>query len=565
MSEQGKEPGIRRALLIGDTTLDPLGRLLERGPEPQLLTAAAAYGQVYQILLDATHPAWTFQPDVLVVWTAPHITLPSLGKLLRFEFESATSVYDAALREAEQFADAILRAAPQVGLMLVPSWVLPNYERWIQTLTWRHGTGLANLLAKANLTLAEKIAPQQNVVMLDTGYWLASLGRPAYDPRMYAVAKILYSQSLFESAATEIKAVLSGSVGQGKKVIVCDLDNTLWGGVVGDDGQPNIKLGAPDQVGECFHAFQTALKGLRSRGILLTICSKNDEKFALSVIEEHPAMALRKSDFVAWRINWRDKAENLLALAEELNLGLDSFVFLDDSPQERDQVRQLLPQVYTPDLPRSPSELAPFVSSLRCFETSSLNMEDWQRTDMYKAEHGRKVALEVSGDVESWLRSLEIEVRVSPLQRESLPRATQLLNKTNQFNLSLRRLDEKTFWDWAEEPCNSAYTFNVSDRFGDFGLTGLASISRVGNEARIVDFVMSCRVMGKKVEEALLGYSLAKARAAGAERVMAVPVDGPRNGPAKQFFTAKLSDGDKNAIDPALVGVPPQINLREEV
>jgi len=550
-------------LLAGDTTLDPLGRLLERGPGPlQLRTSAAPYGQVYQILLDATHPAWAFQPDTLVVWTAPQLTLPSVGKLLRFEFDSAAVTYEAGLREAEQFAEAVLQAAGRVGLVLVPSWILPNHERWIQTLTWRQSMGPANLLARANLILAERFAAHPNIVLLDAGYWQASLGRPAHDPRMYAVAKILYSQNLFEKAAAEIAAVLRGSLGQGKKVIVCDLDNTLWGGVVGDDGPNAIKLGAPDPVGECFFAFQTVLKGLRSRGILLAICSKNDEKFALSVIEEHPAMALRRSDFVAWRINWNDKAENLLSLAEELNLGLDSFVFLDDSPQERDQVRQLLPQVYTPDLPASPSELAPFLSSLNCFETPSLGAEDVERTHMYQAERDRKEALQVSGNVENWLFSLHVEVRAARLRRESLPRATQLLNKTNQFNLSLRRLDEKNLWDWAGEPSHAAYTFHVSDRFGDFGLTGLVSFSMAGTEARIVDFVMSCRVMGKKVEEALLGYTVAQAQAAGADRVIATPVDGPRNGPAKTFFAAMFSD--RAAIDLARIGIPPQITIREE-
>jgi FkbH-like protein len=562
----GNESDIRRLLLTGDTTLDPLGRLLERGREsPRLQTSAAPYGQVYQILLDAAHPVWAFQPDVMVVWTAPQLTLPSFGKLLNFESETATGAYEAVLREAEQFASAVVRTASRVGQVLVPTWVLPTYERWIQTLTWRQGVGPANLLAKANLILAEKFAARQNIVLLDAGYWQASLGRPSHDPRMYAVAKILYSQSLFEKAATEIKSVLRGSLGQGKKVIVCDLDNTLWGGVAGDDGPNNIKLGAPDPVGECFHAFQRTLKGLRSRGILLTICSKNDEKFALSVIEEHPAMALRKSDFVAWRINWRDKAENLLALAEELNLGLDSFVFLDDNSRERDQIRQILPQVYAPDLPVSPSDLAPFLSSLNCFETASVGTEDFKRTEMYQAERGRQETLELSGDVENWLGSLQIKVRVAPLRRESLSRAAQLLNKTNQFNLSLRRLDEESFWDWAEEPSNAAYTFQISDRFGDFGLTGLASFSLAGTEARIVDFVMSCRVMGKKVEEALLGYAQAQARAAGAERIIALPVDGPRNGPAKAFFAAKFSSGDGAAIDPARVGIPPQIRLEEEV
>jgi FkbH-like protein len=563
MSEISKELDVRRILLVGDTTLDPLGRLLERGPEnPRLKTSAAPFGQVFQILLDASHPAWSVQPDAIVVWTTPELTLPSFAKLLRFEFDSAAAVYEAALNEVEQFAEAVLRAASRVGQVFVPCWVLPTHERWIQSLTWRDGVGLTNLIAKANLMLAERFASRQNIFLLDAGYWQASLGRPAYDLRMYAVAKILFSRELFEKAATEIKAVLYGSLGQGKKVIICDLDNTLWGGVVGDDGPQNIKLGPPDPVGECFHSFQTVLKGMNARGILLAICSKNDESVALSTIEEHPAMVLRKSDFAGWRINWKDKAENLVSLAEELNLGLDSFVFLDDSPQERDQVRQILPQVFVPDLPASPSNFATFLSSLGCFETPTLGAEDLNRTEMYRAERGRKEAVDLSGDVENWLGSLQIEVRVAPLRRESLPRAAQLLNKTNQFNLSLRRLDEKTFWDWAEDPGNSAYTFNVSDRFGDFGLVGLVSFSLAGTDARIVDFVMSCRVMGKKVEEALLGYTVANAISTGAACITAPVVDGPRNGPAKSFFAAKFSNGSAS-IDPTRVAIPPQISVKE--
>ena len=557
---------MRSVLLVGDTILDPLGRLLERCQQtPRLLASAAPYGQIYQILLDPSHPAWSVKPEILLVWTTPQLTLPSVDKLLRFEFESAAAEYDKALCEAEQFAEAVISAATRIGLVLVATWAIPPHERWIQNLTWRRGTGLANLLARANLTLAEKFAARPNIVLLDAEFWQASLGRPAYDPRMFAVAKILYSQKLFEKAAAEIKAVLRGLLGQGKKVIVCDLDNTLWGGILGDDGPQNIRLGAPDPLGECFHTFQAVLKGLRKRGILLAICSKNDEQVALSVIQDHPAMVLRKDDFVAWRINWKDKAENLLAMAEELNLGLDSFVFLDDSPQERDQVRQILPQVYTPDLPLSPSDFAPFLSSLSCFETSSLGKEDFQRTEMYQAQRGRKEALDLSGDLENWLGSLQIEVRAARLRLESLSRAAQLLNKTNQFNLSLRRLDEKSFWNWAQEPYNSAYTFHVSDRFGDFGLAGLASVSLEGPDALIVDFVMSCRVMGKKVEQAILGYTLAQARAAGANRVTALPVNGPRNEPAKAFFAATFARANAISIDPARVVIPPQISLREEV
>ena len=557
---------VRRVLLVGDTTLDPLGRHLERAQtEPRLQCTAAPYGQVFQILLDASNPVWSANPEILVVWTSANLSLPSFAKLLQFEFESASVQYDDALREAEQLTDAIVKASSRVGLVLVPTWILPTYERWIQTLAWGHRVGVANFLAKANLMLAEKFAERKNIVLLDAGYWQASLARSAFDLRMFAVAKILYSNNLFEKAAAEMRSVIRGSLGQTKKVVVCDLDNTLWGGVVGDDGPQNIKLGAPDPMGECFQAFQSTLKGLRSRGILLTICSKNDEKLALSVIEEHPAMILRKDDFVGWRINWKDKAENLVALAEELNLGLDSFVFLDDSPQERDQIRQVLGQVYVPDLPASPSEFAPFLASLDCFETSSLGKEDLARTQMYRAERDRKEAMNVGGDVENWLGSLQIKVSAAPLRPESLPRAAQLLNKTNQFNLALRRLDEKSFWDWAESPANSIYTFNVSDRFGDFGLVGLASISIAGTDAQITDFVMSCRVMGKKVEEALLGYTVERAKAAGAKHIVALPVDGPRNGPAKDFFASKFVSGDGTAIDSTRVSVPAHISLKEEI
>jgi FkbH-like protein len=559
------KPVTRRVLLIGDTTLDPVARMLERSADLPLVQAnAAPFGQIYQILLNPEHPAWMDRPDVVVVWTAPHLTLPSVAKLLRFEFSSATAVYDQAMLEVDEFADAVLQAASQGVLVYVPAWILPAYERWVQILSWRQGFGLANLIAKADLRLAERFASQQNVVLLDTQYWQASLGRPAFDPRMFAVAKILYSNALLERAASEIKSAIRGSLCQTRKVIVCDLDNTLWGGVVGDDGIENLKLGAPDPVGECYQAFQQALKGFRSRGILLAIASKNDEKLALSVIDKHPAMVLRRGDFVAWKIDWEDKAGNLLQLAKELNLGLDSFVFLDDSPQERDRVRQALPEVYVPELPPSVSEYSAFLTSLNCFEVPALEKEDFERTQMYQAEKSRNEVRNSNGDLEGWLRSLQIEVRAAPLCRESLPRATQLLNKTNQFNLSLRRLDEKSFWDWAQESRHSAYTFNVSDRFGDSGLVGLASFSVTGTEARIVDFVMSCRVMGKKVEEALLGYTIGRAQAAGATRILAEPADGPRNAPAKQFFANKLPAGVLASVDAASVKIPTEISLRAE-
>ena len=275
-------------------------------------------------------------------------------------------------------------------------------------------------------------------------------------------------------------------------------------------------------------------------------------------------MALRKSDFVAWRINWKDKAENLVELAEELNLGLDSFVFLDDSPQERDQIRQILPQVYTPDLPSSPSEFAPFLSSLDCFETPNLGKEDLDEPEMYRAERDRKEALDLSGDVETWLRSPRsrcVQLLCAVTISRGLPNCST--RRTSSISV-FADLDEKSFWEWSEEPCNSTYTFHVADRFGDFGLAGLSSVSRDGSDARIVDFVMSCRVMGKRVEEALLGYTLTRAeREAGADRIVASPVDGPEMSRPRSSLHRSCRVRMVLRIM-ARVAIPSQITLKEE-
>ncbi|MBV9179750.1 MAG: HAD-IIIC family phosphatase [Acidobacteria bacterium] len=548
-------------LLVGDTLVDPLIRLLETSPdEPKIRAVAAPYSQVHQVLVDSEHAAWRTNPDYVLIWTTPTLTLPAFQRVIQFQSISLEIV----LEEVEQFAELVIQCSHKVGLVLVTTWAIPSYLRWIQSLSWKHHYGLANLLARANLLLAEKCAPYSNIILLDMAYWQISLSSPAYDLRMYALGKILYSYPLFAKAAAEIKAVIRGVLGLGKKVLVCDLDNTLWGGVAADDGVESIKLGSPDPLGECYRDFQLALKSLKSRGVLLAVMSKNNEEFALSVIDNHPGMVLRREDFVCWRINWNNKVENLFSMAEELNLGLEAFVVLDDSPQERDQIRHFMPQVYVPDLPASPADYMPFVSSLQCFETANINKEDLERTAMYHADRDRKLLQKMTGGIEEWLNSLGICVKAGVLKRESLPRAAQLLNKTNQFNLSVRRMEEQALWDWACQRGNAAYVFQVGDRFGDLGLVGLVSLSRLSpRQARIVDFVMSCRAMGKRVEEALLGYAVDKARQMGVDSVVAPASQTARNGPAVEFFSNKYSNQDSAEIDVAQTGIPPAIRVEE--
>lgn len=553
-----------RVLLVGDTLLDPLARHLQRDTEDVVVSCKSApYGQVFQMLYDTSSEVWQPAPECAIVWTSPELILPSYDKLLHFEGQSSSQNFNEALKEAEAFAKAIALASDRCGLMIVPSWTHTPNSRWIQTLSWRNGIGPTNLLAKANLVVSEILESHRNIIQLDASFWHSTVAAPKFDERMYAVAKIAYSQPLFERAAIEILAVVRGTLGRSKKVVVCDLDNTLWGGILGDDGPENLKLGAPDPIGECFVSFQKELKALSRRGVLLAISSKNEEILAVRTIEEHPSMILRKSDFVAWRINWKSKAQNIVEIAKELNVGLDSLVFLDDNPQERDQVRQIVPQVFTPELPSSPSGYASFLSSLTCFETMSLGNEDFERTRMYLADRERMESKDLARDIESWLESLDICVRASELSKDSLPRAVQLFNKTNQFNLALRRMEEQRLWDWCLEENRAAFVFSVSDKFGDLGLVALTSIEIDGKKGSIVDFVMSCRAMGKRVEDAILAYTIAQARRHGATLIYAEPFEGPRNQPAREFFRKKLSSVEPNLVDIDKVGIPAAIRLEE--
>jgi FkbH-like protein len=267
------------------------------------------------------------------------------------------------------------------------------------------------------------------------------------------------------------------------------------------------------------------------------VVSKNDEKVALEAIKSHPEMVLRAEDFSGWRINWRDKATNIVELASELRLGLQSMVFLDNNPVERSRVREALPEVLVPELPNDPTDYVAVLQALDCFDVVSLTKEDAERAVMYAAERLRAAELARTGDADAWLASLGTEVHVEPLNAQNRVRTTQLLNKTNQMNLTTRRMTERDLEAWAAEARNHLWTFRVSDKFGDAGLTGIASIRVDHDRGDLVDFVLSCRVMGRKVEETILSIVAEAARAGGAKRLVATYLPTEKNKPTLDFLT----------------------------
>jgi FkbH-like protein len=323
--------------------------------------------------------------------------------------------------------------------------------------------------------------------------------------------------------------------GRTRKCIVLDLDNTLWGGIVGEDGPHGIRLGHTSPGSE-YREFQEYLLSLTRRGMLLAINSKNNAADALEVIRSHDAMVLREEAFSAVRINWESKATNMLSLAEELSLGLDSFIFIDDSEKERALIRQALPQVLTPELPRDPARYRETLEGLPELQVLTITDEDKTRTRQYVERRQREQLRVVAQTPEDYLDSLQISAEMGLVSERTLPRVQQLFQRTNQFNLTGRRYELGVLAARAGQADWRIFTSQVGDRFGDHGLVATALV-RVTADAWIIDnFVMSCRVIGYGVEDALLARIGEDARAAGAQWIEGEIIPSAKNAPARDFY-----------------------------
>jgi FkbH-like protein len=513
--------------LVSDFNAEPLARYLANRPDGAIAVESAPYGQVYQTL--AAAPGG----EGGIVWTLPERVLPTFARALEFAEVDAERCLD----EVDSFAAAVLDYAARCKHVFVASWTLAPDQRGYGMLDWRGGLGLSHLLARMNLRLADRLAEAGNVYVLDAARWSAAVPRPMA-PKMWYAAKVPYANAVFERAAGDIAAAMRALAGRARKLVIVDLDNTLWGGVIGETGWQGIQLGGHDFVGEAFCDFQRMLKGLSQRGVQIAIVSKNDESVALEAIDQHGEMVLRRDSFAGWRINWQDKAENIASLVDELNLGLDSVVFIDDNPAERDRVRSALPQVLVPEWPVDPTAYAAALRALDCFDTAALSHEDRTRTAMYVAERGRRETRKEVGSTDDWLRRLDTTLTVDTVDKSNIARVAQLFNKTNQLNLSTRRLGENEVLDWAGAPNRRLLAVSASDCFGDMGLVGVIGVEADGAEGRLVDFILSCRVMGRKVEQAMVHLAASELGGLGAARLRARYLPTARNRPTVDVFRA---------------------------
>jgi FkbH-like protein len=335
--------------------------------------------------------------------------------------------------------------------------------------------------------------------------------------------------------AKNIVDIAMSARGQVVKCVVLDLDNTLWGGVIGDDGVGGIILNAHGD-GEGFWRFQAYLRELRQRGILLAVCSKNEMSNAVLPFDKHPDMLLRRSDITVFLANWNDKANNIREIRDILNISFDSMVFLDDSPFERSLVRGVLPEVIVPEMPEDPADYVRALSELNLFETTSFSSEDVKRTEFYRAEAGRREAQAAFPNAEEFLRSLEMRILVSRFDPFHLPRIAQLIQRSNQFNLTTNRYTEAECEALMNNPGVIPLYVTLSDRLGDHGLIGIVVLEAAKDGLVIRDWLMSCRVLARGVEQYLMNMVVEKARSLNVGRVLGEYIRTAKNPMVEYFF-----------------------------
>lgn len=506
-------------LLISDFNVEPLARYLSIQQDSKTKVEVAPFGQVFQTL-DGEYQKGS------IIWTLPDRIIPSFARAI----ESADVDVKKCLDDVSVFVEKIIDFSTRNKFVFVASWALATNRQEYGLLDWRNGIGLTNLLARMNLHLADLLENINNVYLLDASRWSSSVS-DAVSPKMWYAAKMPYSNAVYRNATDDIVAAIDALSGRSRKLIIVDLDNTLWGGIVGETGWQGIRLGGHDFIGEAYCDFQLSLRTLSHRGIQLAIVSKNDESVALEAIEKHPEMLLRKKDFSGWRINWHDKAENIGMLVEELNLGLDSVVFIDDNIGERERVRGAFPQVLVPEWPADPAKYAMTLREMKCFNTAAISKEDRMRTAMYVAERDRRETLNSVKSKDDWLKQLNSQITVHEVEQSNISRITQLFNKTNQLNLSTRRLSEKDVLAWSNKLENRLLALAVSDCFGDMGLVGIIGLEVDGSEGRISDFILSCRAMGRRVEQAMISVAVNEMRQLGVTTLQAVYLKTERNRP----------------------------------
>lgn len=498
-------------------------------------------------ILDENSLLYTHQPKFIIL-------LPKLRSLGSFSIMDRPSTVR---NFAEAEVDLLLqrcriaheRSSAEIvlGNFILPSAIDPGMIR-----SKRMGSAWT-YLKYINLELG--LRSPEYVQICDLEFLSARCGtQNVSDDRAWYETKQPFSLQFIPDVAREVLTIISAYHAPHKKVLVLDLDNTLWGGVVGDDGLEGIELGDVSARGQAFKSFQQFIRTLSERGIVLAVCSKNEPEIVMQVFEEHPEMVLSREDIAIFLVNWQPKSDNIREIAAELNLGLDSVVFVDDNPAEIEIVRQFVPEVTCLLLDKDPSTFIQLVQNSRCFEPLQLTDEDAVRGKQYQQEFRRKELLSCSTDMTTYLMSLSMCASIGTFCKVDIPRITQLINKSNQFNLTTRRRSEGEVKNVAESSGYRGMTVRLDDRFGSHGLVGVV-IAQINGSKLIVDtFVMSCRVLKRQVEHEIINELVSCARLESCETIIGVYIPTLKNGMVANLYPSLGFVETESAIDDAPPG-----------
>ena len=522
-----------RLAMVGGCSLYPLRELIEHLGEMQgtpLELWLGDYDNYIAEIMDAGSGLYAFQPKVVLILPAEN-RCKYPGKL--------NAPREAQQAEVANTVNAMLDLARQVNERAGAEVILANFM-----LPARHDLGPyrsrtlgSDWTFRKSINLELGLRAPGFVHICDLEFIANRIGALSLrDDRAWFETKQPGSPRLLFELAREVASLVAALKRAPKKVLVLDLDNTLWGGVVADDGLEGIELGDTSPRGEAFKAFQKYIASLKDRGVLLAVCSKNDQARAAEPFEKHPDMVLKLEDIVNFKANWEPKSENIRRMAAELNLGLDSFVFVDDNAAEIEIVRQFVPEVTPLQLGPDPSEYVAQLQDSRLFEPQSITEEDAERTTQYRSEAQRKALEATVTDMGSYLESLAMEGTFSEFTSVDVPRLSQLINKSNQFNLTTRRRSEAEVAAVMNHPEMAGYSLRLRDRFGDHGLISIVIGEKAGATMKIDTWVMSCRVLKRQVEEEVLNELVRLARKHGCTRLEGVYLPTPKNDMVRDFY-----------------------------
>ncbi len=499
-------------------------QLVAAGMAPRI--SVAPYGSFRLTLaLAATDPA----ADVTLLLLDETLLLPADVPLTAAELDAAVSTRLAELRDL--VAGYVRRSSGTLVLHTVP---LPA-QLVDAVVGWRERAALQRLWYRVNGDLLGLAQEHPQVVCVDLVGLLAGLGVPARDERLFLYADLPYTDAALLVLARQVRRVASARSGLTRKVLALDLDDTLWGGVLGEVGADGVALGGL-YPGNAYLALQRTVLRLREQGVVLVLASKNDAGAVDAALAGHPEMLLRADSFAVRVVNWADKAGNLQAAADTLGLTIDAFVFMDDSPFERAQVGAELPQVALVAADGDPANLVDALTAEGWFDVLELTETDQRRPDLYRARAVRSQFATSFGSSADFLRALELRFSAEPVTEFTVPRAVQLGRRTNQFNLTTTSFDETTTAVMAEDPEHLVATFAVADRFGDEGIVAAVWVDGREPVWQVLNLVLSCRTLGRGVELAIARWVEDQARAAGAVGLDGRFVPSGRNAVAADFW-----------------------------